>query len=255
MKVINAFWEQRNLGLKVCEIIFDVKDNPDIASIAELEREYEYLVAKIPATAVELVHVLENNGFRYLENQIVLQFSSDQYKKLDDSWKSRFKDITCNKVTEEGTLIYISNQIRKGLYVNGRISSDPLIPEGVSDLRIINWLNDLFIKKNASIYILSEQNIPVGYFVLEKIKNVHLNIVQAGIFRDYQNRGFSFLLLYHILRKACEDGFKGIFASISSGNRKTINSISKFVHIRIKESYIVLRKKVIAKPVSGSIHK
>lgn len=240
MKVVDAYWEERNLGLKVCEIIFD--ENDVGISISKLEKSYDYLVAKVPSSLTGLVHELEDQGFRYLENQIILHFGSDQYVKLDESWQSRFTDFKCSIVTEERELFDICNQIRKGLYVNGRISSDPLIPAGISDLRITNWLNDLFIKKDTRVYMLSEQNIPVGYFVLEKVKNVHLNIVQAGIFRDYQNRGFSFLLLYNILRRAYEDGFKGIFASVSSGNIKTINSISKFVHLSVKETYVVLRK-------------
>jgi hypothetical protein len=82
----------------------------------------------------------------------------------------------------------------------------------------------------------------VGYFVLEKIKKMHLNIVQAGIFREFQNKGLSYLILYNTLKIAWENGFKSIFSSVSSGNRNTINSISKFVHINLKETYVVLRK-------------
>ena len=244
MKVIDAYWEKRNLGLRVCEIAFKEDDFFDVNTISNIEKLYDYLVAKIPEESVPLVHELENFGFRYLENQQVIYFLSEELLSIDKAWVDRFQNIKCAIVTDKIVLESICDHIKKGLYTKGRISADPEIEDGISDLRIVNWLKDIFEMGNALVYRLIKEENAIGYFVLEKMNNNHINIVQAGIFRGYQDKGLSFLLLYYILKTAFDFGFKGIFASISTGNRKTLNSISKFVHLTVKQTYIVMRKKV-----------
>ena len=230
--------------MKVCELIFDSRDIIDYKKISELENLYRYLVAKIPGDSAAMVHAMEEIGFRYLENQQTIYFETDQFLKIDECLKDRFREINCVKIHEKDSLENICELIKEGLYVKGRITADPLIPEGVSDLRIINWLKDLYMDEDALIYSLEKNSGPVGYFVLKRTNKVHLNIVQAGVFREYQNRGYSFLLLYYILKTAFKNEFTGIFASVSANNIKTMNSISKFVYVSIKESYVVLRKMI-----------
>jgi hypothetical protein len=244
VKIIDAFWEERNLGKKVCEMIFDQEEVLESNLINDLEKTFDYIVAKVPAESVYMVHVLENLGFRYLENQQTIYFSSNQFLKVDTLWEKRFQNFRCEKVSEIETLKDICDKIKSGLYLNGRISADPSIENGISDLRIVNWLKDLYPKEHISVYTILKEDKSIGYFVLDRINTFHLNIVQAGIFRDFQNQGYSFLLLFNILKISFEDKVKGIFASVSSANIKTINSISKFVHFSVKDTYVVLRKNV-----------
>jgi hypothetical protein len=245
VKVIDAYWEKRNLGLRVCEILFDQDEIIDNNKLSDLEESYDYLVAKIPGDSVSLVHDLENKGFRYLENQQVIYFLTSELLKIDKAWEARFKEVTCEKVTHLKVLAEICNQIMKGLYLTGRISADPDIKKGISDLRIVNWLKDIYEKENVSVYCLIKQNKIVGYYALERINIFHMNIVQAGIFLGYQDKGYSFLLLYYILKSSLGEGCRGIFAAISAGNTKTLNSISKFVHINVKKTLVIMRKKIV----------
>lgn len=244
MKIIDAFWEKRNLGLTVCEIIFDNNEIINLDAISDLEKSYNYLVAKVPGDSVSLVHDLESYGFRYLENQLVLYVLSNELLNIEKDWERRFLDISCEKVSDKKELDNICDQVKKGLYIKGRISADPEIEKGISDLRIVNWLNDLSGKENTFIYRLVRDKSIIGYFALEKINSTHLNVIQAGIFSDYQNKGFSFLIPYNILKIAYKNKIKGIFALVSSNNTKMINSISRIVHLSIKKTYIVMRKKV-----------
>jgi len=244
VKIIDAFWEKRNLGLTVCEIIFDNNEIINLDAISDLEKSYNYLVAKVPGDSVSLVHDLESYGFRYLENQLVLYVLSNELLNIEKDWERRFLDISCEKVSDKKELDNICDQVKKGLYIKGRISADPEIEKGISDLRIVNWLNDLSGKENTFIYRLVRDKSIIGYFALEKINSTHLNVIQAGIFSDYQNKGFSFLIPYNILKIAYKNKIKGIFALVSSNNTKMINSISRIVHLSIKKTYIVMRKKV-----------
>jgi hypothetical protein len=250
MKIIDAFWEERNLGLKVCEIIFDINEFLDVDKILELEKSYDYIVAKVPGDCVDMVQNLERHQFRYLENQQIVYVSTEELSIINEEWRKRFQNIYCKKVSCKTDLKFICDQIRKGLYIKGRISADPDIEPGISDLRIVNWLNDLAVKENVLICKLVKDESIIGYFALEKIDGIHFNVVQAGIFRDYQNQGFSFLIPYYILRMAKENKIKGVFASISSNNIDMLNSISKFIHLSFRKTYVVMRKKISEQTIS-----
>ncbi len=244
MKITDAYWEERNLGLKVCELIFEPGEIINHDKISEIEKSFDYVIAKIPGDSILQMHTLEETGYRYLENQQVIYFRTDQLKNINGLWKNRFPDIHCARVLDEDILEKICEKIKSGLYLKGRISADPLLQEGVSDIRIVNWLKDLYVRKDATVYVIEKKIDPVGYFVLEKIDNAHLNIVQAGVFNEFQNKGYSFLLLFNIVKTAFENNFTGIFASVSANNIKTMNSISKFVNFSVRETYIVARKMI-----------
>lgn len=242
MKIIDACWEERNLGMKVCEVVFAPGDELDPNVMTELEKLYDYIIAKIPGDSITLMHNLEEMGFRYLENQQVIYFLANQLQSISSGWIERFNKIECEQVTDKVRLDIICEHIRKGLYLRGRISSDPELEKGISDLRIINWLHDLFLNGGVTIWELRNGIDLVGYFALEQTGPRALNIVQAGIFREFQFKGFSFSILYNVLKIAELGNYSGIFSSISTGNFNTLNSISRFVNFSVKETYIVSRK-------------
>lgn len=217
-------------------------DDFDPNVLAELEKSYDYIIAKIPGDSITLMHNLEEMGFRYLENQQVIYFLANQMQSISDKWIDRFNKIKCEQVTDKVRLDIICEHIRKGLYLKGRISSDPQLHQGISDLRIINWLHDLFLRAGVSIWELRKGNDTIGYFALEQACGSALNIVQAGIFREFQNKGFSFSILLNVLKIAQQGNYQGIFSSISTGNFNTLNSISRFVNFSVKETYVVARK-------------
>lgn len=242
MKIIDAYWEERNLGMKVCELVFTPGDDLDLDVLPELEKSFDYIIAKIPGECISVMHHLEEKGFRYLENQQVIYFPATQLQHISYKWIERFSKIDCDQVTDQRKLEIISDHIRKGLYLKGRISADPLLEKGISDLRIVNWLHDLFLKRGVTIHELKKDDDLIGYFALEQTGKRTLNIVQAGIFREFQNKGFSFSILLNVLKIAKSGNYSGISASVSTGNFNTLNSIARFVNFSVKETYIVARK-------------
>lgn len=232
--------------MKACELLFDHEEKLDEKILADLEKSYNYITAKIPDDSIPLMHQLEEKGFRYLENQQVIYFLTDQFKRINAEWESRFCKVKCEIVNESDKLEIICNKIRTGLYLKGRISADPLIKNGISDLRIVNWLYDLSARRGVTIYQLETGDELIGYFALEEAGKRKLNIVQAGIFREHQNKGFPFVILYNVLKIARNNNYRGVFSTISTGNSKTMNSISRFVNFIIKDTCIVSRK------ISGS---
>ena len=84
MKIINAHWEERNTGMKVLEIVFNRKDKLKVFIDLIIEEKFDYIVAKVPGGKTELIHELENSGYRLLENQIQISVKVEEYRKR--SW-------------------------------------------------------------------------------------------------------------------------------------------------------------------------
>lgn len=59
MKIIDAVWEKRNLGVSCYEVLFDPEDTlEEIKSLRLKFEEREYLVFKIPTNRVDIVNYI-----------------------------------------------------------------------------------------------------------------------------------------------------------------------------------------------------
>lgn len=242
MKVVNATWEKRNLGLKVCEITFQSGDaKGDFSKILD-ENIYDYYVARVPSTEIQLVHDLESIGFRYLENQMNIYFDTIEIHRIDERWIGRFGDYTCNLCTGGDEFDEIISRTRSGLFEKDRMSVDPLIDKSLPDKRVANWILDMQKQADNSIYIIRKSNEMVGFFILRKTAPLTSYVEMAAIFSEYRKRGLAFLLIYNILVMAAREGSKRILASLSTNNISTINTFTRFINFRIQDVSVVLRK-------------
>ena len=67
MKIIEAVWEQRNLGVTCAEIEISASDTSNAVRNAVLSRHEQYLVAKVSPANTEVMFALQNMGFTYIE--------------------------------------------------------------------------------------------------------------------------------------------------------------------------------------------
>src|ERR1035437_10537686 len=101
MKVINAKWEERNTGLKTCEIIFENGDNLQIYFDQKIENDYDFSVVKVPIGYLELVHQLEQINYRYLENQLSLTFDVSQIDNINPKWSRLLRGFNYRELSKE----------------------------------------------------------------------------------------------------------------------------------------------------------
>jgi hypothetical protein len=245
LKITNAIWEQRNIGLNVCEIQFGIGDGETEIGTALGGEEYDYYVAKVPVENISLVHALEERGFRYLENQLNITFTPDEVNRIDKRWIERFSGYSCTLLKSEVEFSNIIKKTDEGLFEKDRFSVDPLIAEGVSDRRIANWIGDIYRRGKSSIYMLKREDEIVGFFIIRNTRKSSVYVEMAAIFSKYRNQGLSFLLIYNILLMSSESGAKEISASVSTNNISTINTFTRFINFRLREVSVVLRKQRI----------
>lgn len=70
MKVINAYWEKRNLGVETKELICENADTIDEVKAKIKEVVAEYVVVKIPSERMDLSRHIQKMGFCYIEDLI-----------------------------------------------------------------------------------------------------------------------------------------------------------------------------------------
>ena len=66
MKIIDAVWEKRNLGVETVEFVVENSDT-EIVMGEILEAEKQYNVVKLPTNKPELMKLLQENGYRFVE--------------------------------------------------------------------------------------------------------------------------------------------------------------------------------------------
>lgn len=245
MKVINATWDEKVTGLKTCEVLFEKGDTVESYLNAGLENDFRFIVTKIPVNDLKLVHELESNGFRYLENQMKLSFDVSQLDRIEPSWKRLLNGFRCEPVTSVEGFSVINSEVRDRMFETDRFTLDPFWQSGISSLRYKNWIRELYESEDARFYIIVHNEIRVGFFVVKgESKNVNICPI-AGIFNKYKGAGYIFALTWFWLDISRKAGDKKVITSVSSNNRVILSSLSKAFTFRISNTSIVLRKVVL----------
>lgn len=243
MKVINAIWDEINTGLKTCEIVFEKNDTYQTYLDAYIEKDFRLSTVKVPAGNLILVHQMEENGYRYLENQIQISFDNSQTDYLNRSWLRLLNGFICHPVTTSGELDLIVEEVSRKMFETDRYSLDPCFSgTDVPSKRYISWMRDLFTKGNALFFTIERQGTPTGFFSMKQESESSCSCPIAGIYNRYKSAGYIFVLTWFWMLKSKELGARKLITSVSSNNRQILSSLSKVFSFRIDEIKIVLRK-------------
>ena len=70
MKIIDAIWEKRNLGVKTTEILIQAGDKIEDYSLVEkeiIDNQTKYIVVKTPVNLKEYIWGLPKLGYNFIE--------------------------------------------------------------------------------------------------------------------------------------------------------------------------------------------
>jgi hypothetical protein len=242
MKVINAIWDEKVTGLRTCEVVFEKEDTFESYLDAGLEKDFRFMVTKIPIKDLKLVHQLEDIGYRYLENQMKLSFEVNQLDKIDQSWERLLKGFICEMVTSDEEIYEINSEVMDGMFEADRFSMDPFWLPGVSTLRYTNWIKELYQKGDTRFYTIAHNGRKAGFFAMQHVSKKVNSCPIAGIFNSYKGFGYIFALTWFWLDLSLKAGNARATTYISTNNRIMLSSLSKAFAFRICETLIVMRK-------------
>ena len=228
MKIVNAFWEKRNLGCDAYEITLDRNDLKDFAhTLEELHAqsfEGAYVTLKMPVGDLKALHALEDEGFRFMETQFFLR---DHFPPLEEpeqiqEWMQGAERIPVEKTREEWAKVI--ERITPGMFNTDRISLDPMFGEDVACTRYKNWCWDLFDNPDSWMWklLLNGEEISFGINITDKQRGIDDGIL-GGVFSEFQGRGYGV--------------FQAIGGKLSKNKNKTAISSNNFGMLRIYQNY------------------
>lgn len=225
MRVIDAFWEKRNLGKTTTEIIVDECDDAKFVEQAINEIDSEYIVIKVPAGKIDVMWKLEDLGFKYIETAIHVE-NDLKHLELDGILKRIDDGIKYEKMNDK-EIQQMFCEIRKGIFNTDRVYLDPFFSEDIASNRYILWISDE-IEKGTEIYKYIYNNQVVGFFSFKMIDEGIFYPFLAGIYKDYQSSPLGMVYLYKPLLEAKKRDAKCVSTYISTNNANAVRMHVRF---------------------------
>ena len=225
MKIVDAFWEERNLGVTCYELELEASDSlAEVAAELDGLTQRQYMVAKIPSVRFDLVQLFQSKGYSFIETSIKLELNFKKLGYKPPEFPDRLQKI-CEKcsceIMDEADLAQLSAEIKKNMFDTDRIFIDPVFTKEQAARRYDLWIKDL-IKQGDIPYKVVLDNKTVGFFSDKTISPKLSQGVLGGVYADYRDTGMGIVYNYAHFMFCLERGIKKIVTSVSSNNPEVL---------------------------------
>lgn len=219
MKIIDAFWEKRNLGVSTTE--FEIYDGDLLDDIKDdiINCSSEYIVVKLPAGNIDTMFWLESQGYNFMECSIHVTHDL-QNMELSPIQKRIDASVTYEKMESED-LDKLFQEIKNGLFATDRVSLDKAFSKEQAANRYIGWINDEISRGCEMFKLLYKENV-IGFFAFKEVeKDVYYPFL-AGMYSEFQKTGLGSVFNYKPMVEAKKRNGKKISTYISTNNSNTV---------------------------------
>ena len=246
MKIIDAFWEKRNLGVDTLEIEIEDKDaNMENKDIEEKisncldKNKHQYYVLKFATGNNDMFRMAKLLDFQFAEVQFDVAIYKQKFITEDYSKITRFNTLVVNEYKDDEHFDYIISKIGDGMFYTDRIALDPHFGIEISNRRYLNWVKDLKGNDDYSISIFSNNDEKVG-FSLNKNNGETCYGLLGGLFSDYQTSAWGIFSHYSNIKKVFER-YNIFRTSLSSNNIRVIKLWQYFSSEILKMKYVYVK--------------
>lgn len=252
MQVQDCPWEIENIGKKTVQLNYALKDIYNSEEVNGAIAGYQYVVAKVPCGNISCLLGLQQDGFRVMETQLSLSKKMKDFD-FDDRLLRVFKGrLHYEIISNEDGLNRVLSRMTPNMFSTDRIYLDPEFGPEIGLRRYRNWTRTEF-QCGASLSELMIDNESLGFCLL-KMDGSILDSLLAGVYEEYQGKGFG------ILTPACSClfpkmmGYKDIkkCKTAISSNNKPVVALYNYLNFKIDEMKYVLVKS-ITPPIQTSI--
>ncbi len=239
MKITDAYWEKRNLGVDVTEIACAASDNKEelISVLSEVRTPYS--VCKIPGGAAELLLCAQEQGYRVIEMSIGLEGKTKDVGL--PSMYRRFEPEISIRDAEAKQIEEILQEVESGsIFSTDRIALDPHFGPKAAGRRYANWIRDL-LQQGAHLCVGYYKDLPVAFGVNQDKGRGVSDAVLGGALNNEAVVGLGFLSIYANLISGIQHGNTKIQTHVSSNNPPIIHLHRQF-GFQISEMQYVLVK-------------
>jgi hypothetical protein len=237
----DAFWEKRNLGVSVNEVVVNEKASVnELDSICRIKGGLIYV--KIHCENTAAVEKLSQDNFVYIENQLLIQKRLQKIAVPDLYVKTlRFLEPCIINSIEEAQTIF--DELDRDLFTTDRIAVDNNFGTKTANLRYKNWISDMIISGDFECAIIKtkSESVPVAFYI-NKYDGKTANCILGGVFNNYKNRGIGHSFIYFAIENSIKNNCKILKAQVSSNNVPVLNIYSSVFGFEVTGNYVVLKK-------------
>lgn len=240
MKIVDAVWEKRNLGVETVD--FTIEENDEIQNVKELLSKYNepYQVMHVPSGKTDILLSAQRLGFSVIEVNVNLghQMKDVLIPKLFLRYE---KDISYHDAAEEeiGNILSIIEQGE--MFVTDKIAKDPFFGKEKSGHRYRCWCEQV-LENNASVVVCQYRNENIGFEVYTRnLKTNKATNIVGGVFPKHTGGGLGFAPLWVELLHQKEAGIKSVVTSVSSNNIPVLK-LHELLGYRVQDMTYVLVK-------------
>ncbi len=224
MRIIDAYWELRNLGITAQEVEIDKED-----TLSEVQRNLRtlnasYQVVKTPTANLELYKTLMELGFSFVETIVRVSYSLNNL--VCSQLIKRISDVIEYQEMSEYEITVMEKNIRDGMFRTDRVVMDSVFTRENAANRYIMWMRDE--RENGStLYRYIYKGESIGFTCIKETDHKVFYPVLGGIYSNGKVRMLGSAIVYKQLEIAKELGGKELYTYISTSNPVIIKTYSQ----------------------------
>ncbi|MGN0666496.1 MAG: hypothetical protein ACI4KF_08225 [Huintestinicola sp.] len=216
MKITDAFWEKRNLGVECIEIHIEKNDTiDDIARGYEAVSEKEYMVVRIPSSRSDASAFFQRKGYFFIEAAITLCHDLKEIK-LSKAYEKICSGCSYAPMNEED-ISCMKREIDRNIFRTDRISADPAFTSEQAANRFKYWIDDT-LKNGMTPYKVMYGGETVGFLINKELDGGVFDGVLSAVYKDFEGTGMGLCIQYAGLQTAIDRGGKKYIGHISASN-------------------------------------
>ena len=224
MKITDAYWELRNLGISAQEVEIESRDTSD-----QLRKEIplldaSYQVVKVPTGRMDIYPILRDKGFSFAEASIKVSHTLKEF-----SASTLIERIAKNLDYEEMNaedIVMMKEQILKGLFQTDRVVLDPYFSSKQAANRYIMWIDDER-ERGSRLFVFKYRQDPVGFTCMRETEPGVFYPVLGGIYNIDKPLPLGNVTTFKQLEIAKSLDGKVLYTVISSNNNTIVRAYSQ----------------------------
>lgn len=238
MKIINATWEERNLGLKTQEIEVQLKDTVEDLSHCLVSLNSAYQVLKIPSGRIDLMLFAEKEKFNFVETQFHSYGKLSEAACIASDKKFNKYNLLCSSNSDNETYGQVIRLVNDGIFGTDRIALDNNFGVEIANRRYANWIGDLQKNENTELRTVWF-NKEIAGFLIGSANGKKYKAILGGVVPKYQ--GFLGFYVYGTIFRDLANKYEFLDVAYSSNNLPIVK-LYEFFKIPIKElTYIYIK--------------
>lgn len=238
MKIIDSVWEKENLGVTSKEVIIDANDSVDDVKTGLSAINDQYIVVKIPASKFEIMNLVQDMGYRFVEELISVEHDLHEVKR-NRILQRLYDSLDYRKMNDED-IDTLYHEIDNGMFDSDRISNDPRFSPELSARRYRNWVASM-LKNGAIPYVMSYKGEPAGFIILTTKDRLVYHSVLGGGYEKFRKTGLGMVQKEQEIVKLL--GGKLVATNVSSNNVNQCKAllangytVTNIIHVFVKHN-------------------